>query len=347
MSVVRASATFPFWIGVFCVFAAGRVGRTAEKESRIRPDREWSMSVRDSLKIPDDAEEDAREALAGLRWKPGKFAVSSVPLAQPKEEANALLRFPSPRPCGNRICDVATLHWYAALGDDGQPIRAPAVVVVHESGSRQTIGRLFARAFRDKGIHAFLLSLPNYGPRRSPEIPGTADSLLLRMKQGIADARRAYDVVAAIPCVDADHIGVQGISLGGFVVATMAGIDSAYHSVFIMLAGGDLAGIIEHGDDVAARVRERLAAAGVTGEKIHQLAWPVEPLRLAHRLDPARTFLFTAQFDQIVPPENSKRLADAAKLPENHRISLAADHYTGVIYYTLMLNLMAEQLQKP
>jgi dienelactone hydrolase len=320
--------------------------RAAEEKAKIEPSATWSLQLEDSLGLLKDEKPDAQEALDGLKWKPGKFKASSTPLSREKDEADAVIRYPSPLPCGIAQCDVATLHWYAAFDDNGKPISAPAVVVIHESGSRQTIGRLFARAFRDKGIHAFMLSLPNYALRRSPDVPGSAESLLTRMKQGIADARRAHDIVAAIPCVDAEHIGLQGISLGGFVAATTAGIDPAYHSVFIMLAGGDLSGIVLNGGDVAERVRQRLTEMGLTEEEIKKLAWPVEPLRLAHRLNPDRTWVYTAKYDQIIPVENASRLVEAGGLAKNHHVMLAADHYTGVIYYTMLLNQMIEQLKK-
>jgi hypothetical protein len=241
---------------------------------------------------------------------------------------------------------VATLHWYAALDEKGEPIAAPAVVVIHESGSRQTIGRLFARAFRDKGVHAFLLSLPNYALRRSPNVRPSAELLLTQMKQGIADARRAKDIVAAIPCVDAERIGLQGISLGGFVAATTAGMEPAYHSVFIMLAGGDLSNIVLNGGDVAERIRKRMMDMGLTPEDITKLARPVEPLRLAHRLNPERTWVYTAKYDQIVSVENATRLVEAGGLAKSHHVMLLADHYSGVIYYTIILNQMIEQLKK-
>lgn len=318
----------------------------AARGAEVRPDFRWNLQVTDSLGTLDDPAEDAQEALNGLKWVPETFQVSSTPLPEMKDEANAILRFPSPVPCGDAQCDVATLHWYAALDEHGAPLTGPAVVVIHESGSRQTIGRLFARGFRDKGIHAFLLSLPNYALRRSPKVPATAESLLSHMKQGIADARRARDIVAALPCVDADHIGLQGVSLGGFVAATTGGLDSAYHSVFIMLAGGDLAGVILQGGDVAARIRQRLTQMGVTEAEIKQLARPVEPLRLAHRLNPERTWVYTAKYDQIVPTENANRLVQAAGLPQGHHVTLLADHYTGVVYYTLLLNQMVEKLKK-
>jgi transcriptional regulator GlxA family with amidase domain len=166
------------------------------------------------------------------------------------------------------------------------------------------------------------------------------------MKQGIADARRAKDVVAAIPGIDTSRIGLLGISLGGFVSATAGSLDGCYHNVFVMLAGGDIADIILHGGDVAAIIRQRLSAAGITEDQIRELASAVEPLRVAHRLNPETTWLYTATSDQIISNHNAALLAEAAHLPKTRHVQMAANHYTGVIYYPLILNSMIEQLKK-
>jgi hypothetical protein len=86
---------------------------------------------------------------------------------------------------------------------------------------------------------------------------------------------------------------------------------------------------------------------GVSEDDIEKLAWPVEPLRVAHRLRPERTWIYTASYDQIVPAENAQKFVDAARIGKSHHVKLAADHYTGVIYYPVILNQMIEALQQP
>lgn len=57
----------------------------------------------------------------------------------------------------------------------------------------------------------------------------------------------------------------------------------------------------------------------------------IEPLRLAHRIRPESTWLFSGKFDDVVPPECSHALAKAAGLPSEHHIEMPVDHYSGVI----------------
>ena len=133
------------------------------------------------------------------------------------------------------------------------------------------VGRLIARGLNAHGIHTFLIHLPWYG-RRAPETgKPTMEMILPALSQGIADVRRARDAVAALPVVDAGRIAVQGTSLGGFVTATAAGLDRGFDRTFILLAGGDLAGIVKNGRKDAAKFREELTAAGMTDEKIAEV----------------------------------------------------------------------------
>lgn len=84
-------------------------------------------------------------------------------------------------------------------------------------------------------------------------------------------------------------------------------------------------------------MREKLAEAGLTGEKLRTLAFTIEPTRIAHRLDPARTWLYSASYDKVVPPENALALAKAARLESGHHIRMLANHYSGIIYLPVVL----------
>jgi cephalosporin-C deacetylase-like acetyl esterase len=241
------------------------------------------------------------------------------------------VRFPSARPIGNSTNDLVAMEWFAARDNAGGIRRAPAIVVGHESGRGMTVGRLIARGLSTQGLHAFLLHLPGYGARRVAERP-PLDRLLPALQQAIADVRRARDAVVALPAVDRTVVGLQGTSLGGFVTATVAGLDQGYDRVFILLAGGNLHEVVLRGAKDAAKTRSKLADAGVTEQQILSLARQIEPLRLAHRIAPAQTWLYSGKFDNVVPPSCSLALAKAARLPEGHHIEFPADHYSGIIY---------------
>jgi dienelactone hydrolase len=293
---------------------------------------------------PDDSA-DAQACLDGLTWKPGPFPVTVKPRGD--DGPTAFVRFPSAVPTGNETNDLVALEWYAPRSVDGEILKASAVVVVHESGSRMDVGRLFARALYAKGFHAFLIHLPNYGLRRVKDVDRSdGQRFLPAMKQAIADVRRARDAVAALPEVDADHIAVQGTSLGGFVVATTAGLDRGYDQAFIMVAGGDLLGVINGGRREAAQLRRLLADAGYEGEKLKALASAIEPTRLAHRLDPRTTWLYTAKDDQVVPLASAMALRRAGKLSDEHHIQLWGDHYKVVVYFPVIVEHIVARLRE-
>jgi cephalosporin-C deacetylase-like acetyl esterase len=205
-------------------------------------------------------------------------------------------------------------------------------------------GRLFARGLREHGIHAFLVHLPHYGRRRDPVAKPGPEKLITAVTQAVADVRRARDAVAAMPGVDAARISLQGTSLGGFVAATAAALDRGYAKTFIMLAGADLPAVLANGRKDAAKVRAKLAAAGMDDRQVRDTLHAIEPSRLAHRLAGDRTWLYSGRFDDVVPPANAELLAKAAGLPETHHIRLAADHYTGVLYLPAVLARVAEQI---
>lgn len=301
----------------------------------------FSTQVTDTLNVGDEANADARDCLKGLSWQPSKF---NVECSRADGKVDVLLKYPSPLPSGVAQNDVVVVEGSLAKSRDGQPKRARAVVVVHESGSGMTVGKLMASGFRDRGLHAFMVQLPFYGQRRGANGRPKGTQVAGVMRQAIADVRRARDAVAALPFVDAEHIAVQGTSLGGFVVSNVGALDRGFDSVFILLAGGDLFGMMQNGKREVAQLRRELSDAGIEGDSLKNLMQVVEPNRTAHRLRPERTWLYSALLDQVVPIENGNVLAKTAKLTPPHHIKMLADHYTGIIYLPLVLDHMQRQV---
>lgn len=303
----------------------------------------------DSWTNQTDSQPDAMNCLSGLAWKPTKFEVTvtadmnsanqnaSEKNVVEKKSSFELVRFPSPMDTGNTRNDLVAMEWYRGNSSRREGAtsidKMPAVVVVHESGSGMTVGRLIAKAISKRGVHAFMLQLPHYGFRREGQgRPTDSKTMVLAMKQSVVDVRRAYDAVAAIPEVDANRISLQGTSLGGFVAATTAGLDPSFHSVVVLLAGGNLNDVILHGKKDAAKLREQLIRGGLTEESIRQAVEPVEPMRLAHRVESERVWLYSGELDDVVPIQNARQWAHAARLPVGHHIEMYADHYSGVLF---------------
>ena len=299
---------------------------------------------KDTLSPAAELQADSKECLDGLLWQPGKFDVW-VEKAQP-DKGDWLIRFPSARPSGDSVNDTVAMEWYQAKDESGNVLNAPAAVIVHESGSGMTVGRLIAQGLRQRGLHTFMIQLPYYGVRRAGEKP-TGERVFAAMRQAIADARRAKDAVAAIPLVDASRISLQGTSLGGFVTATTAGLDQGYHRIVIFLAGGDLYNVIMEGKQDAANMRRELAERGIDDETVRRLLAAIEPMRLAHRMSPARTWMFSGKYDDVVPIKNSDLLAAAAKIDDSHHVKLLATHYSGIIFLPMVLSQMRDIMLEP
>ncbi len=302
-----------------------------------------TFAAKDTLSVAKDASDDAQSCLAGLAWQPGKFTVTSS--TKPNAEFDRLIQFPSPIASGDEQNDSVGMEWFAARDSNNALVSAPAVIVVHESGSGMTVGRLFARGLRAKGLHAFMLHLPYYGSRRGENHRRDKQNVLISMRQAVADVRRARDAVAVLPNVQPRSVALQGTSLGGFVATTAASLDDGFASVFIMLAGGDLYRLLQNGQKDTVKVRRRLAAAGYTDDKLKSLLWRIEPTRVAHRLRPRTTWLYSAEQDTVVPIENAVALATAAKLDRQHHMRLNGNHYSTIVWFPVILDHMVKQIE--
>jgi dienelactone hydrolase len=320
--------------------AASKTKQSVSVDQRV-------FEAKDSLqmKVSQEASQDARKCLDGLCWQGDSFQVriEDADEKQRRSGIDRMVRFPSPVPSGDPVNDLVAMEWYRA-SKRGEPLgHAPAVVVVHESGRGMTVGKMIARGLSNQGVHALLLQLPTYGLRRNPaNVKSEGETLIAGLKQGIADARRAYDAVRVLPEIDSTRISIQGTSLGGFVVATTTGLDAAYHRSFILLAGGDLYGVLANGDRDAEKTRKELAKSGISMEQAKEALYSIEPLRLAHRVAADKTWLFSGTHDTVVPPVSSKKYADAARLPEGHHIEMPADHYSGVVFLPSVIQQMAQ-----
>ena len=325
------------WRLVFCLFTAvfQIAQSSADEITHIAvPPPGAIFHGTDTLQCDADTSADAQDCLTGLRWTPADFEIRCE--AADEDRGDLRIRFASPVNTGIKENDNVSMEWYVARDKMGQPVSARAMVIVHESGRGMVVGRILAKGLNAQGLHTFLIHLPGYGNRRS-ELTGRTEFILSGMKQAIADVRRARDVVVNLPLVQKDVVGVQGTSLGGFVTSSVAGLDRGYERVFVLLAGGNLADVVKNGGKDAANVRENLKAIGVSIDQIAELTRPVEPLRLAHRIDSDHLWLYSGKYDDVVPPASSFAFAKAAKLSEGHHVELLADHYSGVVFLPMVI----------
>lgn len=289
------------------------------------------------------------ELLAQAGYEPREFVVR-LERDDPADEAESpwVARFPSPRPeeGAAEAVNTVVLEWYPAERDGLALREAPAVLVLHTLDRRLFMARGVARVLAKEGVHAFVMHFPGYGLRRYPEYRSYGDRFFERSAQTIADARRARDAIAAIPGVlaggESGRISIQGTSLGGFYATAASSMDGAFEHTFIFMAGADLHGVLTRGAREAAWVRQSIERHGVTGERLREMCVSIDPAHSADRLDPARTWLYSARADQVVPADCANALAQAVGLDEDHHIWLSGDHYAALLHLPWIAGRMAD-----
>jgi len=320
-----------------CWFVGFAVVAQADTAAKV-----CSFAAYDSLTVIPDSVPDAQQLLDELAWQPQPFEVTAQS-AEATDSFDAMVSFVSPRPSSLSGDDRVVLEWYAARGKDRKAIKAPAVMIIHSLHPQMPIGRLIARNLAEQyNVHAFMMHLPGYGQRRADDGGFNGGLIVHRVKQGICDARRARDAIAVLPNINLENgIAIQGTSLGGFVATLAASLDSAFEPILLVLCGGDLYEMFLHGRFDTERVRRRFERHGFSGEKLRQLVWQIEPTRIAHRLNRAHTWLFSASADQVVPPANGQVLAEAIGLDPSHHIQMFGGHYTAIIHLPMVIESIA------
>ncbi len=300
-------------------------------------------AAQDTLAIQTDDKTDANETLKSLRWEPVAFDVTVVP-PESGLRCDKVLTFPSPRPAGKPNQDRVRLRWFAAKDADGRVIDAPAVLVVHSIHPRLVVAKMLAGGLQPKGIHVFVIEMPGFGRRTDPPRKYPSVVTLEHAHQSVADARRARDAIAAIPQVQNDRISIVGPSLGGFIATVTASLDGAFDHAFFIISGGDTFDVLTNGKRDAAYVRRKLQQAGYDDEQLRELLEAVEPLTVAHRLDPASTWLINAADDTVVPLRNGERLAKAIGLNDDHHVVVPGTHYSFLFSLPRILSLIETEV---
>jgi dienelactone hydrolase len=326
-----------YWMPVVFVLALLVVGGlgTAHGEAAA----EATFTATDTADARVDDSPNVQALLDAVSWKPSEFEVRCT--STPGLRYDALVRFDSPMPSGNRWVDEVVMMWYAARGEDGKAIEAPAVLMIHTLQPQMIIAKQLARDFAKRGLHTFVLQLPGYGHRWEGAGRFPAATALVRGRQGLADCLRARDAIAALPNIKPGPIALQGTSLGGFVAATAGGIEPAFDPVVLLISGGDCYGALVNGKFDAMFLRKSLNQIGYRGEALRELVEPVEPLRVAQRLDPKRTWLISARDDVTIPRASSDALAQAIGLDDEHRLWLGTNHYTTMFVLPAVAQHMA------
>lgn len=240
------------------------------------------------------------------------------------------IRFPSPVQSAHAVNNTV----YCELFRPTQPGRYPGVIVLDILDGKQIVSRGEALWLAQHGIAALVVVMPYYGPRRpvegrlrmvTPDITRTVENV----RQAVLDCRRATAVLASLPQVDPERLGVMGTSLGSFIGAVVAAAEPRLKSACLLLGGGGLVDAYWN-HPKAASVTPFLALVGVTREKITRQIAPIDPITYAAQLKSKRLLLVAARHDDVVPPQAMQQLWEATG--KQKLIWLDADHVGAAVY---------------
>jgi len=219
----------------------------------------------------------------------------------------------------------------------------PGVIVLHILGGDFPLSRLFANALAQHGVNALFLKMPYYGPRRDPMsrrrmVSADPRQTVGGMTQAVLDIRRGAAWLAARPEIDADNIGIFGISLGGITAALAAGAEPRIKNVCLLLAGGDVGEATWDAAELRA-VRERWLAEGRTREEYFEVLRVVDPVTYAPAARGKRILMLNAASDEVIPRRCTESLW--------HALGEPAIHWYSGGHYSVMRHIFGVLLKVP
>lgn len=286
----------------------------------------------------DAADAKVARHLAIFDLPPEKFAYTLQLVSEEEQFRLYQLVYPSPVKTPWAHNNVVPAEFYVPRGA-GPDAKVPAAVVLDIMDGSAILPRMMARAAAQNGVAALYLPMPYYNARR-PELD--EHEVVLRddprraadgLRQTVMDVRRAKAILAARPEVDANQIGITGISMGGIMTALAAGVDGEFARVVPILAGGDVATIVFHAHETR-KLRAVMQAKGMDRDAAAEALEGVDPLTFAARIGTDRCLMINAANDEVIPRVTTEQLHAAAGSPTI--VWLPAGHYTSLTYFPLM-----------
>lgn len=254
-----------------------------------------------------------------LTEKAFKYESNVLPFSA-KTRSVTEVRFPSPITTEHECNNTVHTELYLPQGKSRRDGKMPGVVVLHILGGDFSLSRLFCNALANEGVAALFVKLPYYGPRRPPNssrrmISEDPKETLEGMTQAIADIRTATAFLASHDFIDADRLGIFGISLGGITGSLALAIDPQISSGCLMLAGGDL-GTIAWESKELDKVRKKWLEKGGTQQEFLSILSDIDPVKYGQRVSGKKILMLNATEDEVIPKACTESLWQSFGKPE-------------------------------
>jgi len=186
------------------------------------------------------------------------------------------------------------------------------------------------RLHHDLGMNVALPALPLHGPRRVTRVSGEPFLSFEMMNavhgltQAVWDIRR---LIGWIRSQGATSVTLFGVSLGGYTVALLAGIEPGLAGVVAGVPVTDFPGLF-HGHS-PRHIRLRAIEHRIMGGTAQNVYRVVSPLCFDPLVDPRRRYIFAGYGDRLATPDQARRLAEHWDGPP---VSWYAGNHVGYLW---------------
>ena len=225
--------------------------------------------------------------------------------------------------------DGVDAYEYRPREEAGLP--GPGVILLPIQGAEYEVSTYFAEYFVSRGIPCLRFE------RRAEWLEADRDfeTLALLIREYVVDVRRGLRWWLESGRVAPDSVGIFGVSMGAIIGSMTAALEApSVHASVLVIGGGSFADILMTADDEEINrwrdqcLRRSGGDEANLAQALHEALDPVDPLRLASRIDPATTLMIHARFDHVVRYPLTTRIWEAAGRPE--RIVIPTGHYSSV-----------------
>lgn len=172
---------------------------------------------------------------------------------------------------------------------------------------------------RSLGLNLLFPVLPLHGPRALSRISGrgyltgNVMDTIHAQSQAIWDIRR---MIAWLWSQGSDRIGLHGVSLGGFSIASVASLEPGLRCAIAGIPAADVAWLVWYHASEAAR--RACVAEGIGLETLDNAFRVISPLAMDPQVPGAHRYIYAGLADRFVPPVVVDRLWEHWGQPNIH-----------------------------
>ncbi|MEQ1918307.1 MAG: hypothetical protein ABL955_03850 [Elusimicrobiota bacterium] len=286
-------------------------------------------------------------AAAPLVAPSADFKVEVVEASTASGRTDYLLKFPSAAKSPWPANDTVWAH--LSVPDSAKGGGGAAVLVLPVMAAPNVwIETQFVDRFVKDGLITMWIEMPTQFHRRPHHsmpsgqvfLARTTGQLARNFRQSVADARRAFGVLAARPEVDATRVAVFGISLGAIVGAVTWSVDSRPAAGVFVMGGADFPSIAINGS-LSGPFAKKM---GLKAEDLRPAWAGLDPLDYRAANAGKKALLINVNSDTVIPRANALRLKEA--FPDARQVWLPLGHYSAILHLVWLPRWVSKHLRE-